>query len=958
MATRTGTIGNDTLVGTTANDTLIGLDGNDHLDGRAGADMMDGGKGNDTYIVDNAGDAVVEKAGEGSDLVLSAISYTLTVNVENLTLTGTANNRATGNAMDNIITGNSGANELNGGSGNDTLNGHGGNDVLDGGIGADILAGGADNDRYIVDDVLDIVTENAGGGALDIIQSAVSFSTPLNVEGLILTGANAIDGTGNALGNILTGNNVSNTLNGLGGNDVLYGAGGNDTLLYSLTENGGAFDVYGGGNGSDTLRLIFTGAEWANAAVQSEVARYNQYLDARTEEIGDLALFTFNFGNSTRVVLSGTEKLDVQVDGSTVDFRAPTITAAIASGAILESPPSAGITKLGASGEISFSDLDYNGTHATTSPVALVSSGLPEGQRGTLTASVVNDTVGVGDTTGKVTWTYEIDNASVRYLNAGETAAEVFNVVIVDNTGKSAVQQVTVTVTGTNGMPLSSNDAGYSVNEDGALTVAAAQGVLANDTDADGDALAAAIQDGPAHGTLALAGDGSFVYTPDADFFGSDSFTYRANDGSASSELATAAIEVVAVNDAPVAADKTIAQPNTITHVFNISDFGYADADQDSFLNVKIDGLPQLGKLANAGGNVSVGDVVSATDIAAGKLVFTPSRFISGNDNKIVFQVQDDGGTSNGGLDTSLVPNVFNVQALQSFKVFEGLLLPDSIGGKAPVTISQETDSLAGFLNFFSENYAFTSDKVIDLFIPVTGDPFTFQVLPGTPTATDYKLASISELLDDTIPTLAPPVGSSINSSGKFTWTPTAADIGKEYYFNVQTIANDADDSIFDFTPLDLADSVAIRAHAYKPAASVTPGTQVVLIPYDGTADQPVPGTNDSISISSITIDSNLTGTAPFSINPGQNIPITLIESSLIFVVPQSQITSTVALFDQYDSLFVTDPVTASPTPVPYTKILHTNPTFDNLSLGTPNLVDSPVGLISDLYNINNLFAT
>jgi VCBS repeat-containing protein len=78
-----------------------------------------------------------------------------------------------------------------------------------------------------------------------------------------------------------------------------------------------------------------------------------------------------------------------------------------------------------------------------------------------------------------------------------------------------------------------------------------APGVLANDTDADGDPLGASLVSGPAHGTLALNGDGSFAYTPAADHNGSDSFTYRASDGRADSNVATVSITVAAVNDAP-----------------------------------------------------------------------------------------------------------------------------------------------------------------------------------------------------------------------------------------------------------------------------------------------------------------------------------------------------------------------------------------------------------------------
>ena len=90
----------------------------------------------------------------------------------------------------------------------------------------------------------------------------------------------------------------------------------------------------------------------------------------------------------------------------------------------------------------------------------------------------------------------------------------------------------------------------YSTNEDTPLTVAA-PGVLGNDTDVDGPTLTAVLVTGPAHGTLTLNADGSFTYTPAANYNGPDSFTYKANDGIADRNVATVTITVTAVNDAP-----------------------------------------------------------------------------------------------------------------------------------------------------------------------------------------------------------------------------------------------------------------------------------------------------------------------------------------------------------------------------------------------------------------------
>ena len=81
-----------------------------------------------------------------------------------------------------------------------------------------------------------------------------------------------------------------------------------------------------------------------------------------------------------------------------------------------------------------------------------------------------------------------------------------------------------------NGPPVSDNDT-YATNEDIALVVSASDGVLRGDTDPNGDALAAVLESGPSHGTLNLASNGSFTYTPAGNYDGSDSFTYRASDG-------------------------------------------------------------------------------------------------------------------------------------------------------------------------------------------------------------------------------------------------------------------------------------------------------------------------------------------------------------------------------------------------------------------------------------------
>ena len=227
---------NLTLTGTAAIDAtgndlanvLTGNGGANVLDGGAGADTLAGGAGDDTYLVDNAADVVTEAAGEGTDLVRSALSYTASANVENVTLTGTTALDATGNALANALTGNSAANRLEGLAGHDTL---------DGGAGVDTLVGGTGDDTYLIDSALDVVTELAGEGT-DSVRVAFAYTLGSNLENLTLTGAAVLSGFGNTLDNALTGNAAANRLEGLAGADTLDGGAGLDTLV--------------GGTGNDT----------------------------------------------------------------------------------------------------------------------------------------------------------------------------------------------------------------------------------------------------------------------------------------------------------------------------------------------------------------------------------------------------------------------------------------------------------------------------------------------------------------------------------------------------------------------------------------------------------------------------------------------------------------------------------------------------------------------------------
>ena len=225
--------------GNALDNQIIGNDANNVLDGGAGADTLVGGLGDDQYLVDDAGDLLLESDGEGTDSVQSSVSWTLGSALENLSLVAGAVS-GTGNALDNLI------------SGNDADN------VLDGGAGADSLMGGLGDDQYLVDDAGDVIVELDGEG-VDSVQSSVDWTLGAALENLSLV-AGAVSGTGNVLGNQISGNNADNVLDGGAGADTLAGGLGDDQYV---VEDAGDVIVELDGEGVDSVQSSIS---WTLAA--------------------------------------------------------------------------------------------------------------------------------------------------------------------------------------------------------------------------------------------------------------------------------------------------------------------------------------------------------------------------------------------------------------------------------------------------------------------------------------------------------------------------------------------------------------------------------------------------------------------------------------------------------------------------------------------------------------------
>jgi Ca2+-binding RTX toxin-like protein len=259
--TGTRSFGLASLTGNGLDNVISGLGANDTIDGGAGADSMRGGQGDDVYVVDNAGDMVVENPDEGSDEVRTPLAaYSLAPNVEKLTATSAADHHFRGNSAPNVLTG---------GAGNDFL-------LLQDG-GADTALGGAGNDVIYFGAALspgDVADGGPGRDAIVLQGNVTAVLSDTNLVGIesisIQSGANAT--FGDTANNFYDFNVTTADGNVLPGQQLIVNASslraGEDFTFDGSAEHDGKFLVYGGAGvdllkGGDGVDLFFfEGQRW------------------------------------------------------------------------------------------------------------------------------------------------------------------------------------------------------------------------------------------------------------------------------------------------------------------------------------------------------------------------------------------------------------------------------------------------------------------------------------------------------------------------------------------------------------------------------------------------------------------------------------------------------------------------------------------------------------------------
>lgn len=174
------------------------------------------------------------------------------------------------------------------------------------------------------------------------------------------------------------------------------------------------------------------------------------------------------------------------------------------------------------------------------------------------------------------------------------------------------------------------------------------------------------------YGSLVLQANGTYAYTLDSKsaavrgLKGNESdvdvFTYKVVDGDGDVATATITITVQGTNEAPAGINATVATDEDTSITLTAAQFGFTDIENDGLSGIFIKALPGAGALTLNGSPVASNTFVSASDLAAGKLVFTPATNASGSGYaSIQFAVKDNGGTANGGQDTDQTPNTLTI---------------------------------------------------------------------------------------------------------------------------------------------------------------------------------------------------------------------------------------------------------------------------------------------------------
>lgn len=503
-------------------DSIEGSSGEDVLDGGAGSDTMSGGAGGDTYRVDSTSDVVSEAPGGGLDRVFASVSYALSANVEHLVLVGSAS-EGTGNETGNRLVGNGQDNMLSGLGGADVLVGGAGNDTLDGGEGSDDYV-------YALGDGDDVIKDH--GASSDVDTLVLDGVVAAELAAIKLAAAQA---------------------------DLFLRLPDGSILTIE--------DFYGPeGSGIDAI-LFAHGVRWARSDI---------------EALGDAAPVLTHFSPFAHddvgfTAASGTVEFEAEdllandrlPDGGIFSIVAITDVTGEASVSLLAGDRLRLVTAEGYDGAVTFRYTVADGLGGTSS--ALVEVGIIPNH-----APVASGALAAQTATPGAAWSYtlpaghftdaDLDPLTFAAVLAGggalpawlsfdaasrtlsgtppADAAGAIDILLTASDGLSQTGSTLQLVIGAvNRAPIAGSDT-FTTQEFVALDLTAA-GLLANDSDPDGDTLALDWVGDATGGSVSLAA-GAIVFTPLAHFTGEARFSYTVSDGQGGSAQGQVTITVAA----------------------------------------------------------------------------------------------------------------------------------------------------------------------------------------------------------------------------------------------------------------------------------------------------------------------------------------------------------------------------------------------------------------------------
>jgi hypothetical protein len=388
--------------------------------------------------------------------------------------------------------------------------------------------------------------------------------------------------------------------------------------------------------------------------------------------------------------------------------------------------------------------------------------------------------------------------------NAGFVGTDSFQYEANDGAANSSPATVTLNVVDPNA-PVAVADS-YSTDWNNPLSVDAGTGVLANDSDADGDPLLAVLVSGPSNGTLTLNSDGSFDYTPNADFQGTDSFQYEANDGAENSSPAT--VKITVSNEAPIAnGGRYAVLENTTLNApagsLQINDY---DPDGDAITSSLVSGPGDGTVVVNANGS----------------FVYTPNTGFVGSDS-FTYEERDGSLTSSPATvnltvkssDTAPVANNDSFTLAHDTPLSASVqgdatdsdgdpLLFEEVSGPSDGTLTLNPDGSfsytpnAGYYGADSFQYeaydGTTLSNVATVSLTITNDaptanPDSYSVLPSGTTSVDAAngvLANDTDGEGDSLTAVlvsGPNYGNlTLNADGSFAYTPGAGFAGSDSF--------------------------------------------------------------------------------------------------------------------------------------------------------------------------------